>query len=110
MVSLPERKVQLLEKTLGFMFVAGLPALALLTALQPLGRFYLASTSAFVALFFWCFHLAMDGADGPVGFGVGLYFAFVGAAFLVAHAIKYLVVILKFLVRFMLKASKQSHA
>jgi hypothetical protein len=92
--------MQLIERILGFPFFAGFPALALLTALPPLGRFYVASTSVFAALFFWQINSAMEGADGPVGFVVGLYFGFVGATFFVAHAIKYLVVAVRLLLRF----------
>lgn len=88
-----------LEKIMGVLLVVGLPALGLLTALQPFGRLYLASTCVFVSLFFLCFHLAMDGADGPVGFVIGMYFGFVGAAFLLAHATKYTVAMLKLLFR-----------
>jgi len=95
--------VKLFEIYLGFTFIFGFPALAVLTALQPLGWFYWVSTSMFIALFFWSSMLVMEGADGPVGFAAMLYFGLVGLIFLLLHSVKLLFTVVTKLIQLLRK-------
>lgn len=80
------------DNFLGYVLLAGLPLLSTLTAMQPPGRFYIASVIAAICLFFDSFFDAMQDADGPSGFGVMVYFGFVAWFFIAVHSIKLLII------------------